>query len=152
MTPSEVGLLLAKLSTVDARKVTAEMADSWADILDRNIGLKDAWWAARQHYADRPDDYLRPGHINAAVRLVRRRRVRDMRAEPPPPDGLGVMESIAWSKAYIEAVASGADDPDLTACQQLNITRPEPGPAITQGRVSHLITQTTTTLTEGASA
>ena len=148
MTPTECAALLTRIAAIDNRKLTAEAADEWSHALDSRLRPDDALWLARRHFST-SDDYLTPNRINAAYREVRRQRVKYMRAEPPPPDGLGVMESIAWSKAYVEAVASGADDPDLTACQQLNIARPEPGPAITQGRVSHLITQTTTTLTEG---
>lgn len=128
MTPTECGLLLDRIAAIDNRKITETTLDAWAEILDPTIRLQDAWWAARQHFANRPGDYLNPGHINAAVREVRRQRVRDMRSEPPPPEDLDPRTEIAWRKAYVAAVANGHPDPDTTACTQLGVTRRTLGP------------------------
>lgn len=146
MTPTEAGALLAKLSSVDQRRVTMEASDSWAAILDEDITLPDAWEAARQHYAEHPDTYLTPGHINAACRAMRRRRFDAAERDPehvrmcPPPD-LDPRGEIAWRKAYRRGIGDGLTptEADAAACQHLGITRPAPGPAIDHDQVRRLI-------------
>lgn len=139
VSPTETGVLLDWIAAIDNREVTTESMDAWSEVLDPNIRLQDAKWAARQHFANRPGDYLTPGYINAAVREVRRQRVRDMRSEPPPPDDLTPLEAIAWSKAYIAAVANGEPDPDTTACTQLGITRRVIEPTVTPQQLTQHI-------------
>ncbi len=133
----------------------------WADALS-SVPFETAIWVAREMGRERTSDqrWVTPGDIAARVRQVRAQRVKDAQREGldryAPPEELegDPRREIAWRNAYMEAVADGQSPEyaDAAACAVMSVTRREVGPDIGPARFRALITQTTTTLTEGASA
>jgi hypothetical protein len=140
--PTEVGTFLAKVSSIDNRRLTPEAIDSWSEILDPRITLADAWQAAREHFSTRAGDYLMPGHINDRVKQMRKARLDAMRV-PDPPEVLAddAPGQIAWTRAYRAAIGDGHDEQraDEIACATVGVRRP---PAIAAVRpVAQLVEQ-----------
>jgi hypothetical protein len=83
MTPTETGMLLAKISTYDNRQLTAEAIDSWCESLKPYVNVMDAKQAAVEFYGDprwaenarRP--WIMPADINARCAAIRSKRLPD---------------------------------------------------------------------------
>lgn len=75
MTPDEANNVLMVASAYDARKPSELSAGLWAaDLNDAGVSATDAAQAVRQHYRDRPDTYVKPGHVIAIAREAARAR------------------------------------------------------------------------------
>lgn len=92
MIEPEAFQLLTLASARDNRKVSQSTAKVWADDLS-DVSLVDAAAALREHYRERPDVYLLPGHILSGARKIWKQRREQQRiqrqltertAEPPP--------------------------------------------------------------------
>jgi hypothetical protein len=126
VTPTEVGILLTKISSVDNRRLSVATADAWTEILDPRITLADAWQAARDHFASKAGEYLMPGHINDRVKQMRKARLDAMRV-PDPPEVLAddVRGALDWQRAYRSAIGDGHDEAlaDRIACTTVGVQR-----------------------------
>jgi hypothetical protein len=128
MIPTEVAVFLAKVSAIDNRRVTAQTADAWAEILDPRITMADAWQAARDHFATKGGDYLMPGHINERTKQMRNARLAAMKT-PEPPDTIDpddIQAHLTWTRAYRSAIGDGHDEQraDEIACATVGVRRP----------------------------
>ncbi len=62
MTPEETRILLSKVASVDNRKQSLEAAEAWHKVLGRYT-LDECLDALVVFWRNRPDDYLKPGHL-----------------------------------------------------------------------------------------
>lgn len=70
-------------SVYDGRKASELQSTVWAaDLGDHGITAEEAARAVREHYTERPDVYVKPGHVIAIAReWVRARNERERTAE-----------------------------------------------------------------------
>jgi hypothetical protein len=69
VTPDQAAEVLKIASAYDGRKPSELQATVWAaDLTDARVSTVDAAQAVRRHYTDRPDVYVKPGHVIAIVR------------------------------------------------------------------------------------
>ncbi|MBN6777409.1 hypothetical protein JRG19_02440 [Pseudoclavibacter alba] len=83
MNKMEAHALLLAASARDGRAVRDEIAAVWADDL-ADVTVHEAQAAMREFYRERPDEWLRPGHILGEVRRARRREAREARIRRGP--------------------------------------------------------------------
>jgi len=72
--------ILKIASAYDGRKPSELQATVWAaDLTDGRVAVQDAAQAVRTWYRDNPDGYIKPGHVVAEARAVRREAVERQR-------------------------------------------------------------------------
>lgn len=82
MAPDEALKILMVAAAYDGREPSELQAGLWAaDLNDAGIPVVDAVQAVRQHYRDRPDTYLKPGHVIAIARELIADRTRNNAAQ-----------------------------------------------------------------------
>lgn len=83
ITPAEATDVLKIASVYDGRKPSELQSTVWAaDLGDAHITAEEAARAVREHYTERPDVYVKPGHVIAIARdWARERAERERTAE-----------------------------------------------------------------------
>lgn len=103
MNTQEAHALLIKASARDNRVVSGAAAQTWADDLP-DVSFTDAEAAMRDHYRERPDTWLLPGHILAGARKIRKLRdereriARQLAAREIAPPPLTMTLAEAYEK------------------------------------------------------
>jgi hypothetical protein len=108
--------LLKLAAAYDNRQPSQMQATVWAaDLSDAGVLPVDAAQAIRQHYRDRPDVYLKPGHVIAIAGEMRRARtandgVREAIEAYDRPDAVNprtvaprILEMLAAARARVAA-------------------------------------------------
>ena len=118
---SETAALLATVAAFDNRHTPEEAVHAWASALHPDITLEDARKLAVEHYSS-STEWLKPAHINAAFKQLRRHRLDAAGTATPPPQGLTAVEEQVWVKAFRRAIGAGAtpEQADQYAAQQAN--------------------------------
>jgi hypothetical protein len=104
----EAGLLLALCSAFDARTVGDADVKAWADVL-ADIPFDDAQDAVKDHYA-RETEFIKPAHVIAGVKRIRRDRVEHADASFVPSPEVQSFED--YQRELLEhrrAVGDGAE-------------------------------------------
>lgn len=130
MKPSEVAMILAKISAYDRRTVGEADIEAWTEALDGQVTVHDALMAVRDHFRE-STDWLMPKMVIERSREIRRRRVRDT-GTPELPAGLTAAQERQWLRVYWENINSAAypmmngrgsrDNAAFQANRQLGIT------------------------------
>lgn len=125
--PSVAAALLTWASLYDNRSIVPETATAWAEALDENVTLVDGKAAITAH-ANSSGDYLKPAHVNAEVRRIRKERVDRIGDGGIPPAELADRPHIeaTWKREFARAVGDG-DQPDVAekrACDAVGIEVP----------------------------
>ena len=75
ITPADATDVLKIASVYDGRKTSELQSTVWAaDLGDHGISAEEAARAVREHYTERPDVYIKPGHVIAIARDWARER------------------------------------------------------------------------------
>lgn len=121
MNPAEAQSLLTIAAAFDNRKPDADAARAWAAALD-GLPFIDCRDAIVKHYRN-SSDWLMPGHVIAAVKQVRAKRIADAGHLLIPPAGLTEPEERAWLGAARRRVADG-EAPEDVSPPQVGTSRP----------------------------
>ena len=74
MNNREMSQLLAYIAELDGRQITPATVQVWTDVLGEDYTLSEMREAARSHFTE-STEFLKPGHLVAQVRRVRRERL-----------------------------------------------------------------------------
>lgn len=116
MTPAEAQALLTVAAAFDNRKPDPDAARAWAAALD-GYPFVDCRDAIVKHYRG-SSEWLMPGHVIAAVKQVRAKRIADAGHLLIPPPGLTEPEERAWLGHARRRVADG-EAPEVVSPQQI---------------------------------
>lgn len=107
MNRTETGILLTYIGELDGRQITRETVTAWHDVIG-DIPLDDARRAVVEHFKA-STDYLKPGHIRASAKDLRKRRLAEIGSviDPNRADSDDVKTEIETRKQLTEAIASG---------------------------------------------
>lgn len=98
MNPYEATEVLKMVARFDRRTIAGDDIKLWAAVLSQHgVSLHQAIRAVEKHYTDRPDDWIKPGHI---VGIVARER------------STGLAHSARLEQQALASI--DADDPDYT--------------------------------------
>lgn len=86
MEQRQVHELLIRASAIDNRIVSDVAIAGWQAVLDLapDVTIDDACAALAEHFRDRPDVWLKPGHIVTGARAIAGRRARAERVAAGP--------------------------------------------------------------------
>jgi hypothetical protein len=123
MTTDEAVEVLKIASAYDGRQPSVLQATVWAaDLGDAGVDVTTAAQALRRFYLDRPDDYVKPGHVIAIARKAARERAEQaaVRVALDAPDRVQrdeagmvkIRQLIADAKARLAAETAAARGPD----------------------------------------
>lgn len=125
MNLAETGTLLAKIATIDSRKVDQLTIVAWHELL-QTVSLANAMDALREHRTTCPGVWVEPGHILAGAKAARRQNLDRMRS-PEPPESLNgaPAREIGWQQTYRRLIGDGLTEPeaDAQACAEHGVTR-----------------------------
>lgn len=125
MNRTETAMLLTLCAAFDARTIGEADVKAWADVL-ASVPFVDAEQAVKNHYGS-TDDFIKPSHIKAEVKRIRRDRLDHADASFVPSP---VEESFEeYQRALLEhrrAIGDGAEPPEPA-----ELTRPVPARALT---------------------
>lgn len=124
---STAAALIGWAATGDNREPTEAAIAMWSEALDDHVTLGDGKTAITRHFAT-SDDYLKPIHINAGVRAIRRNRTDRIGADEIPPADLDMYpaRALAWTREYRRAIGDG-EEPQAAqkrACDAVGIDVP----------------------------
>lgn len=74
MNNHEMSQLLSYIAELDGRQITPTTVQVWTDVLGDDYSLTEMREAVRQHFTE-STEFLKPGHLVAQVRRVRRERL-----------------------------------------------------------------------------
>lgn len=74
MNNREMSQLLSYIAELDGRQITPTTVQVWNDVLGDDYSLAEMREAVRQHFTE-STEFLKPGHLVAQVRRVRRERL-----------------------------------------------------------------------------
>lgn len=77
MNNHEMSQLLSYIAELDGRQITPTTVQVWADVLGKDYTLAEMREAVRQHFTE-STEFLKPGHLVAQVRRVRRERLNQL--------------------------------------------------------------------------
>lgn len=110
ITPAVAVDILKVASAYDGRKPSELQAQVWAaDLTDAGVSATDAAQAIRRHYTERPDVYVKPGHVIGLMRdkiAERQERERTARALAATADRPGVLPPGELHRRLAEATAA----------------------------------------------
>jgi hypothetical protein len=101
VTPDLAVEVLKVASAYDGRKPSVLQAQVWAaDLTEHGVTVAEAAKAVRRFYTERPDDYVKPGHVIALTREAvserrEREHTRELLADDPTRPALGSPEAEA---------------------------------------------------------
>lgn len=123
MNLAETHRLLTVIATIDNRRFDDATVSVWRRILDNNAYI-DCEQAVTDHFRDRPDVYLMPGHIHAAAQQIASRRLGAVRkAKLDQQHALQTAETVDRTPDVIEmverlAARMGTSDRDILRRQE----------------------------------
>lgn len=129
MNRQEAASVVAYLNRAGLVGAMEGQAAVWSDALE-DVSYPTAREVVRQMAAARTSTqrWVTPGDVRDAVAKIRKARTADIRTPEPPTtiDADDTRSQIAWTRAYIAAIGDGLSEEvaDLTACEQLGVTRP----------------------------
>ena len=100
MTPEETRILLSEVAAVDNRKQSLDAAHAWHKVLGRYT-LAQCRDALVVFWRNRPDDYLKPGHLADII-------VTLSPSDTPPESALG---RVAADAATVLQIGRDPDEP-----------------------------------------
>lgn len=110
MNKSEVALVLAKCAAYDNREPDEARIEAWANSLDPEVTLQDAYDAVAEHFRH-SNDWIMPAHVNRACRNILHARVtaslRDSALTPPEALGGDPQLEAAWKRDVLAAISAG---------------------------------------------
>lgn len=127
MNAAEAQALLTVAAAFDNRKPDADSARAWAAALD-GLPFADCRDAIVKHYRG-SSEWLMPGHVIAAVKQVRAKRIADAGHRLVPPPGLTEPQERAWIGEARRRVADGeavedVSPPRIGTARRLELTGP----------------------------
>lgn len=125
--PEIAAALLSWAAAFDNREVTRTAAIAWAEALDDVVNLADGKAAITQH-ARNSSEYLKPLHVNAEVRRIRKERVERIGDGGIPPAELADKHYVeaAWRREFARAIGDGDqfDTAEKRACAAVGVEVP----------------------------